>query len=75
MRETSDAQHTSLGSGLRRSIAEIRADFPGLIDGEVRLDGAAGTLVPQAVIDAVSDEVLELRVLSRVGGSRPTPST
>jgi cysteine desulfurase family protein (TIGR01976 family) len=40
---------------LSRSIDEIRAEFPGLLEGEVRLDGAAGTLVPEAVIDAVSD--------------------
>jgi cysteine desulfurase family protein (TIGR01976 family) len=40
---------------LSRSIEEIRGEFPGLLEGEVRLDGAAGTLVPTAVIDAVSD--------------------
>src|SRR5690349_18121995 len=40
---------------LSRSIEEIRAEFPGLLEGEVRLDGAAGTLVPRAVIDAVAD--------------------
>lgn len=40
---------------LSRSIEEVRAQFPGLLAGEVRLDGAAGTLVPTAVIDAVSD--------------------
>jgi cysteine desulfurase family protein (TIGR01976 family) len=40
---------------LVRSVEEIRADFPGLLDGVVALDGAAGTLVPAAVIDAVAD--------------------
>lgn len=40
---------------LSRSIDEIRAEFPGLLPGAVMLDGAAGTLVPVAVIDAVSD--------------------
>lgn len=40
---------------LSRSIDEIRAEFPGLLAGAVMLDGAAGTLVPVAVIDAVSD--------------------
>ena len=39
---------------LSRSIDEIRAEFPGLLDGAVMLDGAAGTLVPEAVIDAVT---------------------
>jgi cysteine desulfurase family protein (TIGR01976 family) len=42
-------------NGLAPSLAEIRAEFPGLLPGEVRLDGAAGTLVPTAVIDAVAD--------------------
>jgi cysteine desulfurase family protein (TIGR01976 family) len=40
---------------LSRSIEQIRTEFPGLIEGDVRLDGAAGTLVPATVIDAVSD--------------------
>jgi cysteine desulfurase family protein (TIGR01976 family) len=42
-------------TALSRSIEEIRADFPGLRNSDVRLDGAAGTLVPTAVIDAVGD--------------------
>jgi len=46
---------TGQAPALARSIEEIRADFPGLPDGQVRLDGAAGTLVPTAVIDAVAD--------------------
>ena len=40
---------------MARSVAEIRAEFPGLEAGTVRLDGAAGTLVPTAVIEAVAD--------------------
>ncbi len=40
---------------LNRSIAEIRSEFPGLVDGVVPLDGAAGTLAPAAVIEAVQD--------------------
>jgi cysteine desulfurase family protein (TIGR01976 family) len=40
-----------------RSVDEIRAEFPGLLDGAVMLDGAAGTLAPTAVIDAVSDSL------------------
>ncbi len=38
---------------LSRSTADIRAEFPGLDEGTVALDGAAGTLAPQTVIDAV----------------------
>ncbi len=41
-------------AGLRLSIEEIRGEFPGLDPAEVRLDGAAGTLVPAAVIDAIA---------------------
>ena len=39
---------------LARSIEAIRAEFPGLAAGTVALDGAAGTLVPEPVITAVS---------------------
>ncbi len=46
---------TRAAHGLARSIDEIRTEFPGLPSGTVRLDGAAGTLVPTAVIDAVAD--------------------
>jgi len=46
---------TARTSTLSRSIEEIRAEFPGLLEGEVRLDGAAGTLVPTPVIEAVSN--------------------
>jgi cysteine desulfurase family protein (TIGR01976 family) len=40
---------------LTRPIEDIRAEFPGLADGTVPLDGAAGTLVPATVIEAVAD--------------------
>ena len=39
---------------LNRSIDEIRAEFPGLAGGWASLDGAAGTQVPAAVIDAIA---------------------
>ncbi|HEX3691611.1 MAG TPA: cysteine desulfurase-like protein [Solirubrobacteraceae bacterium] len=41
-------------SALNRSIEDIRAEFPGLSDGWASLDGAAGTQVPTAVIDAIA---------------------
>ena len=37
---------------LARGIEQIRAAFPGLSDGRAALDGAAGTQLPSAVIDA-----------------------
>jgi len=40
---------------LARGVEEIRTEFPGLSPGTVALDGAAGTLAPAAVIDAVGD--------------------
>ena len=43
------------GPTLSRSIASIRTEFPGLLEGTAMLDGAAGTLVPDAVIEAVAD--------------------
>lgn len=41
-------------SALNRSIEDIRAEFPGLGDGWASLDGAAGTQVPTAVIEAIA---------------------
>ena len=35
-------------------IDRIRAQFPGLAGGAAALDGAAGTMVPEAVVDAVA---------------------
>jgi cysteine desulfurase family protein (TIGR01976 family) len=43
------------GAPWSRSVEQIRSEFPGLARGEVRLDGAAGTLVPTPVIEAISD--------------------
>jgi cysteine desulfurase family protein (TIGR01976 family) len=54
MSQTSDAQAGGR-AGLSRPVGEIRSEFPGLIAGRVMLDGAAGTLVPAAVIEAVAD--------------------
>jgi cysteine desulfurase family protein (TIGR01976 family) len=55
MHSTTDARSAGPAPALSRSTPEIRAEFPGLLDGTVMLDGAAGTLVPIAVIDAVGD--------------------
>jgi cysteine desulfurase family protein (TIGR01976 family) len=41
-------------SALNRSIESIRAEFPGLEEGWASLDGAAGTQVPAAVIQAIA---------------------
>jgi cysteine desulfurase family protein (TIGR01976 family) len=41
-------------SELNRSIESIRAEFPGLRDDWAALDGAAGTQVPTAVIEAIA---------------------
>jgi cysteine desulfurase family protein (TIGR01976 family) len=51
---------------LNRSIAEIRAEFPGLQKGSVPLDGAAGTMAPTPVIAAVA-EAMRL-AMANVGG-------
>jgi cysteine desulfurase family protein (TIGR01976 family) len=55
MHSTTDVHSAGRSAALSRTIEQIRADFPGLLEGEVRLDGAGGTLVPTAVIDAVTD--------------------
>jgi cysteine desulfurase family protein (TIGR01976 family) len=41
-------------SELNRSIESIREEFPGLAGGWASLDGAAGTQVPTAVIEAIA---------------------
>ncbi|KAA5829982.1 cysteine desulfurase-like protein [Saccharopolyspora hirsuta] len=47
-------------------VEKVRAQYPALADGRAWLDGAAGTQVPQPVIDAVADAY---RVgMSNVGG-------
>jgi cysteine desulfurase family protein (TIGR01976 family) len=55
MDRTTELPTTGPAPTLARSIEDIRAEFPGLLEGTVMLDGAAGTLIPSAVIDAVAD--------------------
>lgn len=55
MHEAGDVQIDRRRPALSRSTGDIRAEFPGLLEGAVMLDGAAGTLVPAVVIDAVTD--------------------
>jgi cysteine desulfurase family protein (TIGR01976 family) len=52
-----------------KSVRDIRAEFPGLGDGGVHLDGAAGTPVPQVVIDAVADALAS--AMANLGGHFP----
>ncbi len=54
MSHTDERHDPQPAPSLARSIGSIRAEFPGLAPGTVALDGAAGTLAPTAVIDAVS---------------------
>ena len=56
-------------TGLARSIAQIREDFPALSDGRASLDGAAGTQLPSAVIDAMTTAMRE--AMSNVHGTFP----
>src|SRR5829696_5610156 len=51
---SSPAPRSPLRSRAVRAVDEIRSEFPGIADGSVPLDGAAGTHVPQAVIEAVA---------------------
>ncbi len=44
-----------VSAALARPRAQLRTEFPGLLEGTVPLDGAAGTLAPVAVIDAVAE--------------------
>src|SRR5947208_15757852 len=41
-------------TGTRYDVARVRSRYPALADGWAYLDGAAGTQVPRAVIDAES---------------------
>ena len=50
-----------------RPIAAIRSEFAGLRDGMVALDGAAGTLIPAPVVDAIT-EALRFS-MANVGGA------
>ncbi|GAB3672333.1 cysteine desulfurase-like protein [Saccharopolyspora tripterygii] len=47
-------------------VEKVRAQYPALADGRAWLDGAAGTQVPEAVIEAISDAYRG--GLSNVGG-------
>lgn len=46
-------------SALNRPIEDIRGEFPGLSEGWASLDGAAGTQVPTAVIEAIASALRE----------------
>jgi cysteine desulfurase family protein (TIGR01976 family) len=50
-------------------VKTVRAAYPALSDGFAYLDGAAGTQVPQAVIDAITDAYR--RGIGNVGGAFP----
>jgi selenocysteine lyase/cysteine desulfurase len=50
-----------------RSTADIRAEFPALGDGGAALDGAGGTQVPTAVVEAVGDGFRT--AMSNLGGT------
>src|SRR5262249_36856882 len=50
-------------------VAAIRAGYPALSDGYAYLDGAAGTQVPAAVIDAISSA--QSTGLGNAGGTFP----
>jgi cysteine desulfurase family protein (TIGR01976 family) len=54
---------------VKLNVAEVRACYPALSDGYAYLDGAAGTQVPTAVIDAISQA--QLAGLSNSGGVFP----
>lgn len=50
-------------------LASVRALYPALADGYAYLDGAAGTQVPQPVIDAIADAYRQ--GIGNVGGAFP----
>ena len=54
---------------LAHRIEQIRGEFPGLSDGRAALDGAAGTQLPAAVIDAVVAAMRE--AMANVHGTFP----
>src|SRR5918992_6095138 len=51
-------------------VSRIRASYPALADGSAYLDGAAGTQVPQTVIDAIVDTYRG--GISNMGGTFPS---
>jgi cysteine desulfurase family protein (TIGR01976 family) len=56
--------------GLALGIEQIRASFPGLSDGRAALDGAAGTQLPAAVIDAITQALRDS--MANVHGGFPS---
>ena len=50
-------------------VTAVRASYPALSDGFAYLDGAAGTQVPQVVIDAIAD--VYRKGIGNVGGAFP----
>ena len=53
-------------------IGRVRASYPALRDGHAYLDGAAGTQVPESVIEAVADAYRT--GIGNVGGVFPASS-
>ncbi|HET6751892.1 MAG TPA: cysteine desulfurase-like protein [Actinomycetes bacterium] len=51
------------------AVGRVRALYPALADGYAYLDGAAGTQVPQAVVDAIADAYRQ--GIGNVGGAFP----
>jgi cysteine desulfurase family protein (TIGR01976 family) len=67
MAEIGRTAQASHGAESLRPTAAIRSEFPGLLPGTVALDGAAGTLAPLDVVEAVADA---LRFsMANVGGA------
>ena len=54
---------------MKLDVAAVRAGYPALADGYAYLDGAAGTQVPAAVIEAMSEA--QARGLGNAGGAFP----
>ena len=54
---------------MQLDVAAIRAGYPALADGYAYLDGAAGTQVPAAVIDAITSA--QSAGLGNLGGAFP----
>src|SRR5438067_321767 len=57
------------GEGVNFDVKRVRAAYPALSDGFAYLDGAAGTQVPAAVIEAIADAYRAGR--GNVGGTFP----
>ena len=51
------------------AVGRVRALYPALADGYAYLDGAAGTQVPQAVVDAIAGAYRQ--GIGNVGGALP----